>query len=66
MVNAGSAVQITLQLTLEQTSTKVEVTAAMPDAALAASSDVVGKKVFNDLPICGRRFHDFALLTPTV
>ena len=66
VVKVGSAIQVDLQLDLEQTYTKIEVTAAMLDAILPASSNVVGSEVFNDLPINGRRFHDFALLTPTV
>lgn len=66
VVKVGSAIQIDLQLNLEQTYTKIEVTAAMLDAMLPASSNVVSSGVFNDLPINGRRFHDFALLTPTV
>ena len=65
-VRVGSAVQIDLALDLEQTFTEIEVTAAMIDAMLPVSSNVVGSKVFNDLPINGRRFHDFALLTPGV
>ena len=66
VVKVGSAVQVDLQLDLERTYTKIEVTAVMLDAMLPASSNVVGNEVFNDLPINGRRFHDFALLTPTV
>ena len=66
VVKVGSTIQVDLRLDLEQTYTKIEVTAAMLDAMLPASSNVVGSKIFNDLPINGRRFHDFALLTPTV
>ena len=65
-VRVGSAVRIELELALERTFTEIEVTAAMIDAMLPASSNVVGNNVFNDLPINGRRFHDFALLTPGV
>ncbi len=65
-VRVGSAVRIDLQLDLEQTFTVIQVSAAMIDALLPASSNVVADKVFNDLPINGRRFHDFALLTPGV
>lgn len=66
VVRVGGAVRVDLQLDLERTFTKIEVTAAMIDAMLPASSNVVGSQVFNDLPINGRRFHDFALLTPGV
>ncbi len=65
-VRVGSTVRIDLALDLEQTHTQIEVTAGMIDALLPASSNVVGEQVFNDLPINGRRFHDFALLTPGV
>ena len=66
VVRVGGAVRVDLQLDLERKFTEIEVTAAMIDAMLPASSNVVGSQVFNDLPINGRRFHDFALLTPGV
>ena len=66
IVNVGSTVQVDLELSIETSYSNIEVTAAMLDATLPASSNIVGSKVFNDLPINGRRFHDFALLTPTV
>lgn len=65
-VRVGGAVRVDLQLDLERTFTEIDVTVAMIDAMLPASSNVVGSQVFNDLPINGRRFHDFALLTPGV
>ena len=66
VVSVGSAVQVDLELALEPTQTTIEVSAAMLDTMLPASSSVVASGTFNDLPINGRRFHDFALLTPTV
>ena len=66
VVNVGSAVRVDLQLDLEQVYTQIEITAALLEAMLPAASNVVADRVFNDLPINGRRFHDFALLTPTV
>ena len=66
MVSVGGSVRVELELDLERTFTEIDVTAAMIDAMLPASSNVVGSRVFNDLPINGRRFHDFALLTPGV
>ena len=62
VVKVGGAVDVDLQLELEETYQQIEVTASM----LPATSNVVGSEVFNDLSINGRRFHDFALLTPTV
>ena len=58
--------RIDVRLDIEQAYTEIEVTAGMIDALLPASSNVVSDRVFNDLPINGRRFHDFALLTPGV
>ena len=66
VVRVGTTVQADLQLDLEPMSTTTEVTASVLDAMLPAASNVVTGRVFNDLPINGRRFHDFALLTPTV
>ncbi len=66
VVRVGSTVRVDLALNLEQTYSQIEVTASMIDALLPASSNVVGEQVFNELPINGRRFHDFALLTPGV
>ena len=65
-VRVGSAVQVDLELALEATYVTIDVSASMLDAMLPASSNVVASQTFNDLPINGRRFHDFALLTPTV
>ena len=66
VVSVGGTVRVDIQLDLERKFTEINVTAAMIDAMLPASSNVVGSTVFNDLPINGRRFHDFALLTPGV
>lgn len=66
VVRVGRAVRLKLELALERTYTEIDVTAEMIDAMLPASSSVVSSNVFNDLPINGRRFHDFALLTPGV
>ena len=65
-VSVGSAVQVDLELALEATYVTVDVSASMLDAMLPASSNVVASQTFNELPINGRRFHDFALLTPSV
>ena len=65
-VNVGSAVQVDLELALEATYVTIDVSASMLDAMLPASSNVVASQTFDELPINGRRFHDFALLTPTV
>ena len=66
VVNVGRAVRVDIQLALEVTYSTIDVSAALVDAILPVSSNVVTEEVFSDLPINGRRFHDFALLTPTV
>lgn len=66
VVGVGRAVRVDLVLDVETTYTRVEVSAALLDAILPANSNVVASRTFSDLPINGRRFHDFALLTPTV
>ena len=65
-VSVGGTVQVDLELALEVTYVTVDVSASMLDATLPASSNVVASQTFNELPINGRRFHDFALLTPSV
>ena len=66
VVTVGGTVTVDLRLELEETRTTVEVVAAVLDTMLPSSSNVVSGKTFERLPINGRRFHDFALLTPTV
>ncbi len=66
VVGVGSTVRVALRMDVESTYERIEVSASMLDAILPASSNVVASETFNELPINGRRFHDFALLTPTV
>lgn len=65
-VNVGSTVQVDIHMALEQLHSEIEVAAALVDATLPASDNIVASAVFSNLPINGRRFHDFALLTPSV
>ena len=65
VVGVGAAVRVDLELALEAIRTTTEVTASLLDAMLPAASNLVAERTFNELPINGRRFHDFALLTPT-
>lgn len=65
-VNVGRAVRVDIPMALEVTYSTIDVSTSLVDAILPASSSVVTDDVFSDLPINGRRFHDFALLTPTV
>ena len=66
VVAVGSTVRVDLTMDVESTYEQVVVSAALLDAIMPAASNVVRSDTFNDLPINGRRFHDFALLTPTV
>ncbi len=66
VVSVGRAVHVDLDLAIGATHVSIEVSASLLDAMMPASSSVVASRTFNDLPINGRRFHDFALLTPTV
>ena len=65
-VNVGSTVHVDIHMALEQLHSEIEVTAALVDTMLPASDNIVESDVFAKLPINGRRFHDFALLTPSV
>ncbi len=66
VVNVGHTVAVPIRLALEPTHVSIEVTASLVDATLPSSSNVVADEAFNKLPINGRRFHDFVLLTPSV
>lgn len=66
IVGVGRAVRVDIGLELEATFVTIDVTSSLVDAMLPATSHVVADRVFGDLPINGRRFHDFALLTPSV
>ena len=66
VVNVGSAVQLDIPLRLEAAATEIDVSASLLDAAQPNSDAVVNSRAIANLPINGRRFHDFALLAPTV
>lgn len=66
LIRVGGSVRLDLQLALGISHTEIQVSAPMIDAVLPTNSNVVGTRVISELPINGRRFHDFALLTPGV
>ncbi|MBI1354882.1 MAG: hypothetical protein GC160_11090 [Acidobacteria bacterium] len=66
VLSVGGAVDIPVQLQVQATDTVVTVTASMIDATLPTANNVVNSTAITNLPINGRRFQDFALLTPTV
>src|SRR5947209_15510608 len=66
LVNVGVAVTVNLSVALQPTVQTVDVSSTFLQVSESTSSQVVGLQAIQDLPINGRRFHDFAALTPTV
>lgn len=64
-LNVGSAVDLPASLQLGTTTQTIEVT-ANATSELPSPTMVIGATALEDLPINGRRFTDFAALTPTV
>ena len=65
-LTVGSAARIDVRLAIQSTSTVVEVGATLIDVQTVAQTATVNNVAITSLPINGRRFQDFALLTPTV
>ncbi|MBX5496585.1 MAG: carboxypeptidase regulatory-like domain-containing protein, partial [Bryobacteraceae bacterium] len=65
-VTVGSAIGIDITLQVEATTTTVEVSDTLINVALPAPSTTLNSNAITNLPINGRRFHDFATLTPSV
>jgi hypothetical protein len=65
-LTVGAAVNFDIRLQIQQTATTVEVTEALVNVSLPSPSATVNAQAIRDLPINGRRFQDFAALTPTV
>ena len=66
VVNVGTTANIDIVLSLSETSESVEVSDTLINIAVPTLSTVVNQTAIRDLPINGRRFQDFAVLTPTV
>jgi len=66
VVNVGSAINLPVTLQVGATATTVEVTEAITGVDLSAPTTVISSQAIENLPINGRRFTDFAALTPTV
>jgi hypothetical protein len=66
VVNVGTTSNLRPQLAIGTVETKVTVTAEAPlvDTAQSALATVVGRQSIDTLPLNGRNFTDFALLTP--
>jgi hypothetical protein len=65
-VNVGTTANIDIVLSISETTETVEVTDTLINLAVPTLSTVVNQTAIRDLPINGRRFQDFAVLTPTV
>src|SRR5215471_5761343 len=66
VVNVGSAVDLPVTLQVGTTTITVNVTESLTGVDLPAPTTIIGTQAIENLPINGRRFTDFAVLTPTV
>jgi len=62
----GASVNLNVTLQLQATTQSIEVADTMINVALPAPSVMVAERAIENMPINGRRFQDFAALTPTV
>ena len=65
-LNVGSAVDLVVTMQVGTTVTTVEVGETLINVDLPAPQSVINTEAIQNLPINGRRFQDFATLTPTV
>lgn len=68
VVNVGSVATVDLTLEVGQTTESVTVSSEVPvvETSRSQTSTLVGEKLIRDLPINGRNFLDFTVLTPGV
>jgi hypothetical protein len=65
-LNVGSSVDLPVTMQVGSTVTTVEVGETLINVDLPAPQSIINTQAIQDLPINGRRFQDFATLTPTV
>jgi outer membrane receptor for ferrienterochelin and colicin len=65
-VTVGGSVQVAFTVALQTAAESMNLSAAYVSASDSNSSQVLTREAIRDLPIDGRRFQDFATLTPTV
>lgn len=65
-LSVGASLGINITLQVQATTQTIEVADSMINVALPAPSAMITSRAIQDLPINGRRFQDFATLTPTV
>jgi len=66
VVSVGSTTTVDVRMSVQSTSTTVEVGETLLQDAVPVASALVNSIAITNLPINGRRFQDFVLLTPTV
>jgi hypothetical protein len=65
-LSVGASVKADMTLQVEETSTTIDVSATLIEVENTAPSTGIPELAIENLPINGRRFQDFATLTPTV
>ena len=66
VVPVGTSINLPVVLQVGSTVQTIEVAETLTNADMPAPSTVIGSQAIENLPINGRRFTDFAALTPTV
>ena len=65
VLNVGSTITVNVQMAVQSTTTTVDVGETLLQDAVPVASALVNSIAITNLPINGRRFQDFVLLTPT-
>jgi hypothetical protein len=65
VLSVGSTITVDVQMSVQATSTTVDVGETLLQDAVPVPSTLVNSVAITNLPINGRRFQDFVLLTPT-
>lgn len=65
VLNVGSTITVNVRMSLQATTTTVDVGETLLQDAVPVASALVNSVAITNLPINGRRFQDFVLLTPT-
>ncbi len=65
VLSVGSTVTLDIKMSVQATSTTVDVGETLLQDAVPVASALVNSTAITNLPINGRRFQDFVLLTPT-
>lgn len=64
VLNVGATITVDVRMSLQATSTSVDVGETLLQDAVPVASTLVNSTAITNLPINGRRFQDFVLLTP--